>query len=854
MAKFKNKIQMKTTFTLLVILLSIHFAKSQNLELPFYDDFEETGNDGTFLNWNTENLAGWHYWHIFYGKMRFENNDQDQNDWLITKPIKTMETDSLLIRFNTLYKYQGTKPKFYYTSEYTGDAQNDTWIEIEYELGEVEEQWQSSGDIVIKNPDSTVWFAFHSNQEANKGIYFLLDNFSVSKYDPVITTKVGETEHFEFYTDNEDNTDFWLEIKAALENSFRKYCGIWNIQGKEDFIDKNIKTKIYYFNEANIPYVHETTLETKSGFFDRETKSIYLSPLNTTEKQDYYESLEGLAINTFAGYAKKHQLFREQNGYDDLPNYFVEGFGLYEQGFRPRLDSIIKAREEHPYDFTHEDLDIMDVFSGTYEKDIIVSYVEGQIVGLLDYNGTAPYGSHIPRWNKHLIHFYDTTDIVRIKKYASNENFDIYCSARDTMFIDSFFVWLERPRQFYIDSFQIEVNRKFNLIIYFDEKTGMDMTGYDNWNGGAGGMNISPHNFWGGPYDGFDWLLAHEFGHVYNSVIYPEMPFGFYHEGMANLSGGMATGGNEELKSYDDLWKVEYVFNFYKNKFDREPTLEELITNPHAGEPGLEYGADCYFFGTEFIRYLRDSQGSLKIKEFFQSGLDFGVLNNSYEEIEQGYIERLKYLHSIRDYNQPVINKNSTLNVERGNSEIISGDNLHASDAEVPDDELIYKIKTAPLYGIIEKVDNPGVKVYKFSEEDIQNSKIRYASNGGTETSDFFIFELTDRTFFIPNKQFNFALTTPTGISALTENTFDLHVYPNPVTSISKIHFNLKKRVKVELTIFDLQGKKLCNISNEILNAGNHEFPIGKYLTKNGVYICRLKVKNNVSTLKLIME
>jgi len=78
--------------------------------------------------------------------------------------------------------------------------------------------------------------------------------------------------------------------------------------------------------------------------------------------------------------------------------------------------------------------------------------------------------------------------------------------------------------------------------------------------------------------------------------------------------------------------------------------------------------------------------------------------------------------------------------------------------------------------------------------------------------------------------------------------------YMRTVTSISKIHFNLKKRVKVELTIFDLQGKKLCNISNEILNAGNHEFPIGKYLTKNGVYICRLKVKNNVSTLKLIME
>ena len=45
-----------------------------------------------------------------------------------------------------------------------------------------------------------------------------------------------------------------------------------------------------------------------------------------------------------------------------------------------RLDSIIKARQNHPQDFTHEDLDEMNVFGGTSQKDIIVSYVEGQIV------------------------------------------------------------------------------------------------------------------------------------------------------------------------------------------------------------------------------------------------------------------------------------------------------------------------------------------------------------------------------------------------------------------------------------------------------------------------------------------
>jgi hypothetical protein len=242
----------------------------------------------------------------------------------------------------------------------------------------------------------------------------------------------------------------------------------------------------------------------------------------------------------------------------------------------------------------------------------------------------------------------------------------------------------------------------------------------------------------------------------------------------------------------------------------------------------------------------------MKIKEFFQSGLDFNVFNESYQEIEQGYIERLKYLHSIRDYNEPLILKNSTMNVERGNSEIISDENLHATDTEVPDDELIYKVKTAPLFGIIEKVDNPGVKIYKFSEEDIQNNKIRYVSNGGSETSDLFIFELTDRTFFLSNKQFNIALTAPTAIPEHIKNNFDLQVYPNPITSESVISFQTKTNGKVNLSVFDIQGRKICTLLNEKVNTGKHTIPLSNSLSESGVYFCKLQTPEGVSTIKFI--
>ena len=848
---------MKTTFTTLFILLSITFAKAQDLELPFFDDFS---ND--YENWTTISVEGDLQWHLSYddgidgskcARIYATNSSQENDDWLVTNPINTEGASNIRVTFYYWYYGDNLSLQFYYTNNIGENFEQTEWTEITPSNQLTPWNWNEAM-LEIETPEEQCEFAFRYESGVGDDDKIMIDNFNIISFEPVVFENVGTTEHFEFYTNISEETDYWLEIKDGLENNFQKYCGIWNLEGKEDFIDKNYKTKIYYTEKNNIPFVNETTPETKSGFFDRETKIIYLSPLNTPEKQEYYENMEGLAINTFAGYAKKHQLFRDQNGYDVLPDYYIEGFGLYEQGYHPRVDSIRSFRSQHPDALTHEDLDAMDVFSKTSQKDIIVSYVEGQIIGLLDYFGTAPYGSYPPRWNNFLVYFYDTTDVVRIKKYASSENFDIYCSSRDTMFIDSFFIWLERPRQFYINSYQIEVNRKFNLVIYYDEKTGMDMTGYGNWNGGAGGFNISPHNFWGGPYDGYDWLLGHEFGHVYNSIMYPEMPSGFYHEGMANLSGGMATGGNEEIKSYDDLWKVEYVFNFYNDRFQREPTLEELITNAHAGDPGFEYGADCYFFGYEFMRYLRDTQGYLKIKEFFQSGLDFGVFNISYEEVEQGYIERLRYLHSIRDYNSPVILINRTLNVERGKSKIITSNNLQANDQEVDDKELVYKIKSAPLYGIIEKVDNLGIKVYKFTEEEIQNNKIRYTNMGGNETSDFFIFELTDRTFFLSNKQFNFTITNPNGISELFKNQTNFQIYPNPVASESKISFTLKKPEKVELAIFDLQGKKLSTISNQTLTTGYHEFLLDKYFKKKGIYFCRLKTNNNIATLKFVVE
>ena len=635
---------MKTLLTSLLVILYSSLTYSQYAELPVFDDFS---ND--YANWTTYSVIGDDQWHlsgddgIDGGKCaRFyitSNPPQANDDWLVSHGFNTAGISNIAIEFKFWHHGDGMKPQFYYTNNFTGNISTTDWIELDNSFWKNEWIWNDAR-IEIENPGNTFFFAVRFQSTTENSEYVLIDNFNIESYEPVIFEKVGTSEHFEFYTNIQNQTNYWQEIDESLESSYQKYCGIWNYNGKSDFMDNDIKTKVYYQVKSEITLVNEETPEKKSGFIDQESQSIFLSPLNTTEKQAYYGNLEGLAKNTFAILAKKFQLIRDRGGEDWLPLYFEEGFGLYEQGYRPIQDSIRAYKNQHQKEYTHADLDEMNIFGGTSEKDMIVSYVEGQIVCTFDYNGVAPYGSYVPIWNNFLTYFYDTTEVVQIKKYASNEHFDIYCSARDTMHIDSFFVWLERPRQFYIDSFQMLVNRKYNLVILYDEQTGMDLTGYGDWNGGTGGLNISPQNYPDYRGGGYRWLLAHEFGHVYNSLMAYDMPIGFYHEGMANFSGFIL---------YDVEWEMNRIFTenvlyYFLKNFNREPTLNEFITNPYEKEGGNIYP---YYFGLEFIRYLYETEGLLKIKEFFNKGMDFSVFSQTYNEIEAGYIKRLKMYNNL---------------------------------------------------------------------------------------------------------------------------------------------------------------------------------------------------------------
>lgn len=97
-----------------------------------------------------------------------------------------------------------------------------------------------------------------------------------------------------------------------------------------------------------------------------------------------------------------------------------------------------------------------------------------------------------------------------------------------------------------------------------------------------------------------------------------------------------------------------------------------------------------------------------------------------------------------------------------------------------------------------------------------------------------------------------------TGIEPGTNNlplTFALHQnYPNPFNPVTYISFDLPKKSLVKLTVFDILGREVSVIVNEVLNAGSYtaDWPAANY--PSGIYFYRIQTDNNyIETRKMLL-
>jgi len=87
----------------------------------------------------------------------------------------------------------------------------------------------------------------------------------------------------------------------------------------------------------------------------------------------------------------------------------------------------------------------------------------------------------------------------------------------------------------------------------------------------------------------------------------------------------------------------------------------------------------------------------------------------------------------------------------------------------------------------------------------------------------------------------------------LPEKTDINSIYPNPFNPTTRISFYIPSRQKVSVDVFSLTGKRVANLQEGILSAGNHERVLDAAHLSSGVYVVRLKGQQATSYRKITL-
>lgn len=79
-----------------------------------------------------------------------------------------------------------------------------------------------------------------------------------------------------------------------------------------------------------------------------------------------------------------------------------------------------------------------------------------------------------------------------------------------------------------------------------------------------------------------------------------------------------------------------------------------------------------------------------------------------------------------------------------------------------------------------------------------------------------------------------------------------VYCYPNPVNEISNIRYLISDIEHVKLSVFDIHGKEITTLVNELKPAGKHNVRFDASDLPAGVYFIRLQVDNEILTKKII--
>ena len=95
--------------------------------------------------------------------------------------------------------------------------------------------------------------------------------------------------------------------------------------------------------------------------------------------------------------------------------------------------------------------------------------------------------------------------------------------------------------------------------------------------------------------------------------------------------------------------------------------------------------------------------------------------------------------------------------------------------------------------------------------------------------------------------------TAVNNINVLPEQSIIIGNFPNPFNAITTIRFALPEPQFVNLTIYDLLGRKIRTLVDEHKQAGNHSITFDARNLSTGVYFYRLRAGNAVETKRMVL-
>ncbi|MDA3815793.1 MAG: choice-of-anchor J domain-containing protein [Prolixibacteraceae bacterium] len=629
------------TLSCFFFFFSLAFTQTDNT-LPFFDDFN---ND--YANWTTFSVNGSDEWHLsgedgidgskcawFYV---FSNPVQANDDWLVSKAFNTKGISNVAIEFKYRYNRDGAVPEFYYTSVFDGNPSNSQWTKLDNSFWIKEWTW-NDGRIEFEIHQDSLFFAFRYQSLTEKISYVLIDNFNIKSYEPIVMEKFGESQYFEFYSEA-SNSNYWDTISASVDNWFNELCSYWDRPQTNPLFNEGEKVKIYLTDKNQIDeQIGIISPDWKFGNY-KLPNEIYVA-IPHGGKNDIYEgSFIKVVKNSLSQLVLKKRNNRDLGGY--LTDYYSEAFGLYQSGYRANRDSIILAINNLGRLPLLSDIENTNGINNTYKKDLVVSFIESQI--LAESYQLLHYGNE-ERWQNHLKYFYQADEDKRMGLTTSSSNFDIYSIQRDTIYNTLTIQKLEELFISYTSLFELNIYNRFNVVIYPDIETATEMNGGYSMGSAQGGdlfNMLSPHTAEDPMAAAVGGLINHEFWHIihFHMRPYNGFPGGYFiMEGMARYM----TRDPIDMQNVQ-RWKVEELFYDYSSDYGREPTLMDIMENPQTYDP--------YFFGQMFYNYLIPNIAShIDLKKFFLGRCDWSALNKSYEEIDRGYIHFIK---SLVNYTPP---------------------------------------------------------------------------------------------------------------------------------------------------------------------------------------------------------